>query len=128
EIASAADAGHLSAICFRNLDRKRANTARCAVDQNLLPGLQLSFIAQPLQRRNRRNRRGARFLERDVRRLEDNRAIVTNADVFCKRTGFRAKHFVTRFERGYVFADRFNSASEVSTGSRESRFTQSADN
>src|SRR5205814_9734359 len=41
---------------------------------------------------------------------------------------FRAKHFVTWFEPGYVFADRFNNAGEVSARSREFRFTQSADN
>src|SRR5438552_511390 len=128
DIASAADAGHLSAICFRNLHRKRADTARSAVDQNFLPFLKFSVAAQALQRRNRRNRHRARFFESDVPRLEHNRPVVTNADVFRKRAGFRAKHFVTWFERGYVFADRFNSASEVSTRSRESRFAQSGNN
>src|SRR5439155_22791461 len=122
DIASAADAGHLSAICFRNLHRKRADTARSAVDQNFLPCLKFSFVAQALQRRNRRNRHRARFFESDVRRLEHNRPVVTIADVFSKRAGCRAKHFVTWFERGYVYANLFNSSSIYSSNSLDAQY------
>ncbi len=53
-VARAADAGHLGAERLRDLHREGADPARGAVDQDLLPGLDLAVIAQGLQRRRSR--------------------------------------------------------------------------
>jgi hypothetical protein len=45
----AADAGHVRAKRLGDLHGECAHTARGAVDQDLLPGLDQAFVAKPLQ-------------------------------------------------------------------------------
>jgi hypothetical protein len=48
DVARAAYAGDISTVVLRELNRKRAHTARRAVDQDLLSGLDLALVAQTL--------------------------------------------------------------------------------
>src|SRR5438552_2725222 len=49
DIVSAANAGHLCAERLGDLHRESADTARRAVDQNFLSGLNVSLVAKTLQ-------------------------------------------------------------------------------
>src|SRR5688572_29119445 len=49
DVPRAAHGGHVNSERFRNLDGERAYASGCAVDQDFLPGLDLSIVAQTLQ-------------------------------------------------------------------------------
>ena len=63
QIPRAAHASHFSPERFGNLHRKRTHTTRRTINQNLLPGLNLSFVAKTLQGDDCRHRYGRCFLE-----------------------------------------------------------------
>src|SRR5919107_3823721 len=62
-LAGAIHPSHLSPIQFGNLDCNGTGTTTGAIDQDLLPWLELSFIANPLQGDHCRLRDGRCFLE-----------------------------------------------------------------
>jgi len=65
-LARATDSSHVCAERLRDLDGESANATGCAVDQNLLPGLDVSFVAQTLQCREPGNCDRAGLFECDV--------------------------------------------------------------
>src|SRR5215210_5007836 len=64
QLAGVIHPGHLSPVQFGKLHCKRTGAAACATNQNLLPRLDLPFIANPLQGDHCRLRDGRYFLER----------------------------------------------------------------
>src|SRR6266851_7348281 len=68
-IPRTANAGNLSAKRLRDLDSERTHASGGAIYQDLLAGLNLSLVAQTLQRGESRHRRRSRLLERHVSRL-----------------------------------------------------------
>src|SRR2546426_10135822 len=64
QIPRAAYGGDFSPKRFGNLHRKRTHTTTRTINQNLLPWLNLSFIAQALQGGESRLRDGCCFLKR----------------------------------------------------------------
>src|SRR6266571_4486922 len=69
--------------------------ARRTVDQDLLPRLELSLVAQTLERGERRRRHGRRLFERQVSRLQCDGASAS-AGVLRECAALRAEHLVTR--------------------------------
>ena len=69
DIARAANTGNFGAHVFCDLNRKRANAARSAIDQNFLAGLNLSVIAKSLQGGDAGDIDRRSFFERDICRL-----------------------------------------------------------
>ena len=55
DIPGAAHRSHVGAERFCDLDGEGADAARCAVDQDRLPRLNLPFVAQSLKGRDRRH-------------------------------------------------------------------------
>ena len=70
-VLRAAHAGDLGAERLGDLDGERSDAARGAVDQDLLPGLDLALVAQELQGGRGRHADGRRLLEGEVGRLLD---------------------------------------------------------
>src|SRR5207245_11302536 len=108
----------------RDLDGESANAARRAVDQNFLPGLKSSFVAQPLQCGEPGNRNRAGLLKGDVRRLQNRGVISEDADVIGHGSSLRSENFVARFEVGYIFSNCFHDAGEVTAESGVLGFSQ----
>src|ERR1039458_1936279 len=71
QIPRAAYAGHICAEPLSNLHGERTHASCRTVDQDLLPRLNLSLVAKPLQRGECRQRHGGRLLECHVLRLHD---------------------------------------------------------
>src|SRR6187399_1566897 len=84
QILRAAYGGNLSAERLGDLHGKRANAARCPVDQNFLSGLDLSLVAQRLQRGYRGDRHGSGLLESYIGRLQHDVAVLANRDVLAE--------------------------------------------
>ncbi len=68
QLRGAADAGHLRAARFRDLDGERAHIPRCSNDQHLVARLERPAVTptQTLEREDRRVRQGGGVLERQV--------------------------------------------------------------
>ena len=124
DIARAAHAGHFGAERFRDLHGERAYASGRAVDQDLLPGLNFSFVAKTLQRGDRRHRDRSRLLECHVRRFQNDCSIRQNTHVLGDCAVFSAEYFVARFEVRYVFANCFNGSGIVDTQSSVFWFAQ----
>src|SRR6266566_2542557 len=84
-IPRAAHASHFSPERFGNLHGKHTNTARRTMYQDLLPWLNLSFIAKTLQGGDCRDRYGRGFLEREIGRFQY-QCIFTSTYVLGKTT------------------------------------------
>src|SRR5262249_10446657 len=70
-MSRAADAGHRCTERLGNLHCEGSHTSRCPVDQDRLPWLKLSLVAQTLQGGESRHRDGSRLLEGEVVWLQD---------------------------------------------------------
>src|SRR5947207_1476121 len=117
QISRATDAGYLGTEQFGDLDRERTDASRRAVDQDLLPRLDLSFIAQSLQRRDTRDVDRGCLLKRDVRRLERDGSICARTNIFGKGPVSATEYLITRFELGDVFANCFNRSGKINAES-----------
>src|SRR5439155_9216559 len=117
DIARAADSSRVCAKRLRDLDGESANATGRAVDQNFLSGLNVPFVAQTLQCRERSNRNRTGLLKGDVRRLQNRGAISGDADVIGHGSSLRAENFVARFEVGYIFSNCFYGGGEVTAES-----------
>src|SRR5437773_223186 len=113
DILSAAYTGHLRACRFGDLHGKRADTSRRTVDQDLLPGLNVSFITKRLQRRDARDVDRSRLLKCDVCRLDRDGSIRAWTNVLGKGTSSSAEDIIAWFELGDVFAHGFNRAGKI---------------
>src|SRR6266487_3604593 len=83
QVPRAAYAGDFGSECFGELHRKRTHATRGAVNQNLLPGVDVPRIAQALQSGDGRHRNGGGLLERTIGRF--------NATLFSGTVAYSAK-------------------------------------
>src|SRR5579863_62884 len=83
QIPRAAYGGDFSSKCFGNLHRKCTHAAGRAIDQHLLPLLNVSFVAEGLQGGESRLRYGCCFLKRYSGRFQD-QCIFRNRYIFGK--------------------------------------------
>src|SRR6266496_4711783 len=68
-VPGAAHARHVGTERLGDLHAEGAHASRCAVDQDLLPGPNLSFVPEALEGGFCRYGHGRSFLEREARRL-----------------------------------------------------------
>src|SRR5947207_15881166 len=66
DVARAANAGHFRAERFRELHRESTNASGRPVHQALLTGMNVTFVAETLQRGDGRDSNRGRLLEWDV--------------------------------------------------------------
>ena len=96
DIARAANSRDVCAERFRDLNRESANSSGCAVDQDFLSGLNVPFVAQTLQCRQRGNGDRTRLFECDVARFGNNRTLGLDANVVRHGPVLRAEDFVAQ--------------------------------
>src|SRR5260370_37124282 len=85
QLAGVIHPSHLSPVEFGKLHCKRTGAATGTINQNLLPWLDLSFIANPLQGDHCRLRDGRYFLECHTGWFES-QGFFTDADILGKYT------------------------------------------
>src|SRR5207244_2720560 len=120
------NASDLGAERFGDLHRERPDTARRAVDQNFLSGLNVPFVAQTLQCREPGNRNRTGLFESYICRFQNNSAIGIDADIFGDSTILRSENLVARFEVRYIFSNCFDDPGEVGAEARVFRLAQPA--
>src|SRR6266542_6945052 len=98
-------AGHICAEGLGDLHCERAHASSGAVDQDLLPRPNLSFVAKTLQCRKCRHRYRSRLLKRHVIGLRDQCGLAS-ACILGKGPAARAEHLVAWFEARPVPAGR----------------------
>src|SRR5438552_19056370 len=125
EIACPTNSRDLCAKRLGDLHGEGSYTSGRAVDQNLLPGLNLS-ITQALQRSKSGQRNRGGLLKRNVRRLDDQGSFGSNC-ILGQRAATDAEYFVSRFELGHVLPDRFDHAGHIAAEPRVSWFAQPED-
>src|SRR5579859_223512 len=106
-IPRAAHASHFSPERFGNLHRKRTNATRRTMNQDLLPWLNLSFIAKTLQSGDCRYRYGRCFLERYIGRFQ-HQCIFTSTYVLGKTAPNGPEYLITWLKLLDVSANCFN--------------------
>src|SRR6266404_7016933 len=94
DIPRTADARHICAERLGDLHRERAYASRRAIDQDLLPRLDLSFVANSLQRGDARDVDRSRLLKCDVCWLDRDGSIRARTDILGKGSASPAKHVV----------------------------------
>jgi hypothetical protein len=108
EIARAANAGHFRAKGFCNLHCESAYAAGRAVDQNFLPCLDMSLVAQTLQGSDSGHADRSCLFECDVGGLHCYGSIGARANILRQRAIAPAEHFVAGFEACNVFTNCLN--------------------
>src|SRR5947209_12859355 len=115
-IPRAAYGGHFSSKRFGNLHRKRTHTTTRTINQNLLPLLNVSFIAKALQGGESRLRYGCCFLKRYIGRFQD-QCIFRNRYIFGKTAktilGCVSEYLITCLKLFYISANCFNPSRNV---------------
>src|SRR5687768_9110684 len=107
--------GYFNTEWFQYLQPKGAYTATCAVEQDLLPGLDAAFIDQSLHREHCSLRDRRSLFKGHTSGLAAQRILV-GADIFSKTTPGTtevSEHFITWIESSHVFADRLYPARYV---------------
>src|SRR5580704_2611975 len=103
---------HMCAEPLSYLHSERTHASRCAVNQHLLPGLNLSLIAKPLQCRKCRDTYRSRLLKRHIIWF-DCQCRLGSAHIFGKSPTAGAEYLVAQFELRYVSANRFDVAGHI---------------
>src|SRR5438132_9592019 len=115
-IPRAAYGGDFSPKRFDKLYRKRTHTTTRTINQNLLPLLNVSFIAKALQGGESRLRYGCCFLKRYIGRFQD-QCIFRNRYIFGKTAktilGCVSEYLITCLKLFYVSANCFNPSRNV---------------
>src|SRR5216683_189965 len=107
-ISRTAHAGHFRSERLGDLHSERTHSSRRSVNQDLLPRLNLSFVAKTLQCRDCRNRYRSRLLKRQVGRFQHHCSILANRHILGEGPGSPAEYLITWLKPLYVSADRFN--------------------
>src|SRR6266513_3434881 len=110
-VSRTAYARYFRAERLRYLDSESAHASRCAVDQDLLPRLNLT-LAKTLQGGESRPSYRARLFKRHIGWL-NNQCSLASTRILRKRRTSHAKDFVPRFELRDVFANRFKLAGHI---------------
>jgi hypothetical protein len=123
-VPRAAHAGHVRSERLRDLNGEGAHAPRRTDDQDLLPWLDPSVIAQTLQRGQRGQRYGRRLLERQVGRLQFHERF-RDACVLGKATRRDVGvHLVTRPKPRHLLADRLDLPGHVAPETTVLRYAQ----
>src|SRR5713101_3356180 len=113
-IPRAAHTGHVRAERLGDLHSERTHASRRAVDQDLLPRLNPSFIAKALKGGDCRDRHSRRLVECEIGGFQRQFLFVSTHILGKGAVAARAEYLVARLELGYVPADRFNLAGQIS--------------
>src|SRR5712692_11346461 len=116
-ISRTAHAGHFRSERLGDLHGERTHASRRAVNQDLLPRLNLSRVAKSLQCGDCRYRYRRRLLKRQVGRFQRHCSILENTHVLSESAGSAAEYLVAWFELCYLAAHRFNSPRVVNAES-----------
>src|SRR5688572_24743343 len=116
QISRATHGGDFSSERFGDLHRKGPYTARRALNQDLLSGLNLSVIAQTLQRGERRYRHGGGCLDRH-RGWFQHHFVCTSTRIFGQSANACPEYFITDLKLRYVVANPFNSSRQIKSES-----------
>jgi hypothetical protein len=112
-VPRAAHAGDVRAERFGDLHGVRTDTARCTVDQDLLPCVNSSLIAQRLKRGDCSDGNRGRLFEGRVGGLEHYVSILADGDVFREGARPQAEYFIAGFELRDALPDCFDGAGKV---------------
>src|SRR5215210_7060236 len=115
QLAGVIHPSHLSPVQFGKLNCKCTGAAAGAINQNLLPRLDPSFIPNPLQGDHCRLRDGRYFLERHTGRFE-RQGTFTSTHILGKTTHTRqdvSEDFIPWLKSPDVPASHFNSPGYV---------------
>src|SRR4051794_30640653 len=112
ELRGAAHAGDLGSERLGDLDGESSHAARRADDQDLLPGLDPSVVANRLEGGKCGDGNRSRLLERQLRWLV-RELVRSGACVLRERRLANAEHGVARRESGHAGADRLDRPREV---------------
>jgi hypothetical protein len=107
--------GHLGTQRRRDLDGVRAHPAAGPVDEHPLTGLHLAHLADPTQRRRRRDGDRGRLLEGKARRLRHHQ-VRSGARVLRERAPAEAEHLVAVPQPAHVRPGRRHHARRVHPG------------
>src|SRR6266513_4125157 len=110
-VSRTAYARYFRAERLRYLDSESAHASRCAVNQNLLPRLNVS-LAKTLQGGESRPSDRARLFKGHISWL-NNQCSLASTRILRKGRTSHAKDFVARFEQRHVFANRFHLAGHL---------------
>src|ERR1700733_1577690 len=113
QVSGAAHTGYLYAESLGNLYGKRTDPSRRAVDQHFLPRLNLSVVAQGLQRRDGSYRHSRRLLKRHIARLQRQRPAFANVYILRECSICAAEYFIAWLEQLDAFSYRFDRACKV---------------
>ena len=108
---------------LRNLHRKRPHTAGRTIDENLLPGLDPSLIAKPLQSGDRSHRDGGSFLKRNIGWFQ-RQSVFTSGCILGESTRAASKHLIPGMKPRYLAANGFHPPGDINAHSRVFRFAQ----
>src|SRR4029453_19338649 len=125
DIARAADAGHICTKCFCDLHRERAHASGSAVNQDLLPRLHISPVANSLQCRYPRYINRSCLLECQVGWFQRQRARRARTYIFGKGAASSAEHFIAGLKLCDVLAHRFDRSCVIDAQSGVLWFSQS---
>src|SRR3990172_3062179 len=115
QLAGVIHPSHFSPVQFGKLHCKRTSTAARTINQNFLPRLDLSFIANPLQGDHCRLRDGRCFLECHTGWFQ-RQGSSTNTDILGKTTQTPQnvpEYFISWLKLPVVSASYFNSPGDV---------------
>src|SRR5512140_2019871 len=104
----AADAGDLSLVGFGDLNGESAHAAGGSVDQNPLPGPDLSIVAKTLQGRESRHGHRRRFFKRQIGWFQHQSILSDTNKLGESSEAPAAEDFVPRLKLPDVAADRFD--------------------
>src|SRR5438067_1480550 len=96
DVLGAAYAGHFRTERLGDLHGEGTDTPRGAVDQDLLSGVNVSLVAQSLQRGDGRDRHRSRLLESHTGRFQRDGASLPDGDVLGERPISSAEYLVAR--------------------------------
>src|SRR2546425_6920836 len=120
-----AHGGHLRSERLGDLNGECAYASRRTVDQDFLPGPNVSFVTQTLHGGASRHRYRGRLLERQVGWLPDD-SNVANGNILGKGLYAHAEDVISGLKLGHVPPDRFDAPSQVRSQNRVLGFEQAA--
>src|SRR5882724_12579276 len=115
DIARTANTSDVRAERFRDLDCERPNTSRRAVNQDLLPRLNLSLVAKGLQSRDASYVNGRRLLKRHVGRFQRDCPLGAPTYILGERPASATEDVIAWFELGHILTDGFNCPRKIDT-------------
>src|SRR5439155_14351538 len=116
--------GHIRAVLFRDLHRERTHTSGCAVNQDLPPRLNLSFVAKTLQRSDARYVDRSCLFKSDVSRFQCDCPLSAPTYILGEGPAFATEDIIAWFELRNILTDRFNCSGKINAQSRVLWFAQ----